>query len=121
MQRLYVQALLETNPLNLIGRATAAEITILARVEELCNSSDGQEEWQAMEDAITGLAALKREILRLQMAINREQPKLRNARLHRLAGDSSLFSSRARTRDRGTTLSGPPVKSAGRFLAEYTD
>ncbi len=79
-QRLYVEALLETNPLTLVGRVTAAEIAILSRVEDLCTTSDGQEEWQAMEDAITGLAALKREILRSQMATTPERPELRNAR-----------------------------------------
>jgi hypothetical protein len=83
-QRLYVEALLETNPLNLVGRVKAAEVAILSRIEELCTSSDEQEEWQAMEDAITGLAALKREISRSQLSTVPERAELRRARL--LAG-----------------------------------
>jgi hypothetical protein len=63
-QRLYVEALLETNPLNLAGRIAAAEKVMLLRVAELCTSSDGPEEWHAIEHAITGLSVLKREILK---------------------------------------------------------
>jgi len=62
-QRLYVDALLETDPLKLVGRVATAEKAILMRVEELCTSSDGAVEWQALEDAITGMSMLKREIL----------------------------------------------------------
>ena len=80
-QRLYVEALLETNPLNLVGRVKAAEVAILSRIEELCTSSDEQEEWQAMEDAITGLAALKREISRSQLSTVPERAEFRRARL----------------------------------------
>jgi hypothetical protein len=80
-QRLYVEALLETNPLNLVGRVKAAEVAILSRIEELCTSSDEQEEWQAMEEAITGLAALKREISRSQLSTVPERAELRRARL----------------------------------------
>jgi hypothetical protein len=40
-QRLYVHALLETDPLKLVGRVATAEKAILMRVEELCTSSDG--------------------------------------------------------------------------------
>jgi hypothetical protein len=62
-QRLYVDALLETDPLKLVGRVATAEKAILIRVEELCRSSDGAVEWQALEDAITGMSVLKREII----------------------------------------------------------
>jgi hypothetical protein len=63
-QRLYVEALLETNPLSLAGRVAAAEKVMLLRVAELCTSSDEPEEWHAIEHAITGLSVLKREILK---------------------------------------------------------
>jgi hypothetical protein len=63
-QRLYVDALLETDPLRLVGRVATAEKAILLRVEELCLSSDGAIEWEALEDAITGMSVLKREILK---------------------------------------------------------
>jgi len=62
-QRLYVDALLETDPQKLVGRVATAEKAILMRVEELCTSSDRAVEWQALEDAITGMLVLKREIL----------------------------------------------------------
>ncbi len=63
-QRLYVDALSETDLLKLVGRVATAEKAILSRVEELCTSSDGAVEWQAIEDAITGMSMLKREILK---------------------------------------------------------
>ena len=63
-QQCYVEALLETDPLNLAARVEIAERVILARVGELCMSSDGEEEWQAIEDAIKGLAVLRRETLK---------------------------------------------------------
>jgi hypothetical protein len=80
-QRLYVEALLETNPLILVGRVKAAEVAILSRIEELCTCSDEQEEWQAMEDAITGLAALKREISLSQLSTVQERAEIARARL----------------------------------------
>ena len=61
--RLYVEALLETEQGKLVRRVATAEKAILMRVEELCTSSDGAVEWQALEDAITGMSVLKREIL----------------------------------------------------------
>ena len=63
-QRLYVEALLETNPLNLVGAFAAAEVAILSRVEELCVTADAEEEWEAIEDAIHGLMVLKRGVLK---------------------------------------------------------
>src|ERR1700726_1953253 len=79
-QRLYVEALLETDPVNMTGKVAAAEVAILSRVEVLCTSSDGQEEWQAMEDAIRGLLELKREMLRSQMGARPEKPELTRIR-----------------------------------------
>jgi hypothetical protein len=62
--RLYVSALSETDPVKLVGRVAAAEKAILLRVEELCTSSDGAVEWQALEEAIKGMSVLKREMLK---------------------------------------------------------
>jgi hypothetical protein len=61
-QRLYTEALLETDPHNLAGLVALAEKAMLLRVAELCTVSDRQEEWQAVEDAIVGLSMLKREL-----------------------------------------------------------
>jgi len=71
-QRLYVEALLETDPGKLVGRVAAAEKVILLRVEELCRSSDEPTEWQAIEDAITGMSVLKREILKSKIGTKAE-------------------------------------------------
>jgi hypothetical protein len=61
-QRCYLEALLETDALNLAARIANAEKAILSRVEELCASSSGEEEWRAIEDAILGLSVLRKEI-----------------------------------------------------------
>jgi|HubBroStandDraft_6_1064221.scaffolds.fasta_scaffold12043_9 hypothetical protein len=61
-QRLYTEALLETDPHNLAGLVALAEKAMLLRVAELCTVSDRQDEWQAVEDAIVGLSMLKREL-----------------------------------------------------------
>jgi hypothetical protein len=63
-QQYYVEALLETDAVILAARVEIAKRVILARVEELCMSSDGEQEWRAIEDAISGLAVLRREILK---------------------------------------------------------
>ncbi len=70
-QQCYVEALLERDPVNLAPRVEIAERVILARVEELCVSSGGEEEWQAIEDAISGLAVLRREILKSPIEIKK--------------------------------------------------
>ena len=57
-----LKAFLETNPLNLPDRITAAEKAIASRTIELRTSPDVEMEWQAIEDAMNGLAILKREI-----------------------------------------------------------
>jgi hypothetical protein len=67
-QRLYAEALVEVNPLVLVERVAIAERAILSRVAELCTSSDDQTEWKAIEDAITGMAVLRREILKSRNA-----------------------------------------------------
>jgi hypothetical protein len=72
-QRLYIDALLETDPLSLAGRVSAAEKVMLLRVAELCTSSDEPEEWQAIEYAITGLSVLKREILQSPIGTKTER------------------------------------------------
>jgi hypothetical protein len=63
-QELYLNAFLETNPLNLSGRVVAAEKAIALRTTELRTSSEGELEWQAIGDAMKGLSILKREIKR---------------------------------------------------------
>jgi hypothetical protein len=63
-QRLYVEALVETNPQVLVERVAVADKAILSRVAELCTTSDDRVEWKAIEDAITGIAVLRREILK---------------------------------------------------------
>jgi hypothetical protein len=75
-QRLYVEALLETNPLNLVGAFAAAEVAILSRVEELCVTADAEEEWEAIEDAIHGLMVLKRGVLKSPTLIRAPHPQL---------------------------------------------
>jgi hypothetical protein len=72
-QRLYVEALLETDPLSVAARVAAAEKVMLLRVAELCTSSDEPEEWHAIEYAITGLSVLKREILKSSIGTKTER------------------------------------------------
>jgi hypothetical protein len=60
-QRLYVEALVETNTLKLIERVARAENALRLRAEELGLSSEGVEESRAISDAERGLSALKRE------------------------------------------------------------
>ncbi len=60
-QQLYVQALLETNPLNLAGRVATAEKAIFLRTKELRTGSGEQAEWHAIADAISSLSVLRRE------------------------------------------------------------
>ena len=67
-QRLYVEALVEVNPLVLAERVAVAEKAILSRVAELCTTSDDRAEWKAIEDAITGMAVLRRELLKSRNA-----------------------------------------------------
>ena len=67
-QRLYAEALVEVNPLVLVERVAIAERAILSRVAELCTTSDDPGEWTAIEDAITGMAVLRREILKSRNA-----------------------------------------------------
>jgi hypothetical protein len=68
-EEVYLKAFLETNPSNLSRRVADAEKAISLRTTELRESPDGEEEWQAIEDAINGLSILKREI-RAPMGIN---------------------------------------------------
>ena len=67
-QRLYVEALVEVNPLLLVERVAVAERAILSRVAELCTASDDPGEWTAIEDAINGISVLRKEILKSRNA-----------------------------------------------------
>ncbi len=58
----YLEAFLETNPDNLVQRVEAAENAIYLRTKELASGPDTKSEWQAIADAMAGLAILKREI-----------------------------------------------------------
>jgi hypothetical protein len=72
-QQCYVEALLETDAVNLVARVAIAERVILSRVEELCLSSGEEEEWRAIEDAISGLSVLRREIVKSSIGIKKNQ------------------------------------------------
>ncbi|HEV3305335.1 MAG TPA: hypothetical protein VGZ91_02750 [Candidatus Sulfotelmatobacter sp.] len=61
-QRLYVEALVETNTLKLVDRVARAEKALRLRAEELGMSSEGVEERRAISDAERGLSVLKGEI-----------------------------------------------------------
>jgi hypothetical protein len=60
-QEHYLDALIETNPLNLGGRVATAERAIFLRTKELRGSLLGPVERQAIADAINALSVLKRE------------------------------------------------------------
>jgi hypothetical protein len=66
---LYLKAFLETNPLHLPGRVADAEKAIGSRTIEMRTNANGELEWQAIEDAMNGLAVLKREV-RASMGIH---------------------------------------------------
>jgi hypothetical protein len=72
-QQCYVEALLETDTQNLAARIASAEKAILLRVQDICVSRDGQEEWQAIEDAISGLSVLRREFQKSSVGIKKDQ------------------------------------------------
>jgi hypothetical protein len=61
-QEFYLEAFLDTDPQNLASRVAAAENAIYQRTTELRSGPDGQAEWHAIADAISGLSILKREI-----------------------------------------------------------
>jgi hypothetical protein len=60
-RQLYVDALLETNPLNLADRVSTAEKAIFLRMEQLRVGSVEQAERHAIADAISSLSVLRRE------------------------------------------------------------
>jgi hypothetical protein len=60
-RQLYVEALLETNPLNLADRVLTAEKAIFLRRKELRVGSVEQAERHAIADAISSLSVLRRE------------------------------------------------------------
>jgi len=57
-----VEAFLETNSLNLVGRLAAAEKANPFAHKELRGNVGGPAERQAIADALNGLSVLKREI-----------------------------------------------------------
>ncbi len=61
-QDCYLEAFLDTNPLNLVGRIAAAEKAIFLRTEELRTTSGGELERQALADALSALSIFKRDI-----------------------------------------------------------
>jgi hypothetical protein len=65
---LYLEALVEVNPLVLVERVAIAERAILSRVADLCTTSDDPGEWTAIEDAINGISVLRKEILKSRNA-----------------------------------------------------
>jgi hypothetical protein len=60
-RQLYVEALLETNPLNLADRVSIAEKAIFLRTKELPVGSVEQAERHAIADATSSLSVLRRE------------------------------------------------------------
>jgi hypothetical protein len=60
-KQFYVEALLETNPLNLAGRVATAEKAIFLRTKELRVGPVEQAERHAIADAISSLSVLRRE------------------------------------------------------------
>jgi CHASE3 domain sensor protein len=58
----YLEAFLETNSDNLVQRVEAAESAIYSRTKELGSTAETKPEWQAIADAMAGLAILKKEI-----------------------------------------------------------
>lgn len=58
----YLRAFLETNSSSLPRRIADAENAISLRTTELRTSSGAELEWQAIEDAMSGLSILKREV-----------------------------------------------------------
>jgi len=80
-QQCYVEALLETDAVNLVARVSIAERVIVSRVEELCFSSGEEAEWRAIEDAISGLSVLRREILKSSIGKKGRTPDIVKPRL----------------------------------------
>ena len=62
-QEPYLDALMETDQRQLVGRVDFAERAILGRLKEIQSSSKRRTEEQAIEDALRGLTFLKREAL----------------------------------------------------------
>jgi hypothetical protein len=61
-QDYHLEAFLDTNPLNLVGRIAAAEKAIFFASEVLRASSGGEVERQTLAEALSGLSILKRDI-----------------------------------------------------------
>ncbi|MGA8145893.1 MAG: hypothetical protein WB987_18550 [Candidatus Acidiferrales bacterium] len=61
-QEPYLEALMEPDPRKLVSRVKSAEKAILMRLGATAVGAEGQSEAQALEDALSGLGVLKREI-----------------------------------------------------------
>jgi hypothetical protein len=60
-QEPYLEALMETDRLKIVGRVDLAERTIFTRLKEIQSSSKRRSEEQAIEDALRALTFLRRE------------------------------------------------------------
>jgi hypothetical protein len=60
-QKPYQEALMEINPQKLVTRINYAQIRIFLRWNELRTIPDGDEERQAMHDALSALLSLRRD------------------------------------------------------------
>ncbi len=94
----YLEAFLDTVPQNLVTRVAAAEKAIFLRTKELGTGSEAQEEWQAIADAMGGLAILKKEI-ESQLGIDAV----------RRPAFGSMASDMAEGRGRGSVLRAQPI------------
>jgi hypothetical protein len=62
-QRLYVEALLEVDAGTRVARLEAAEAAMYTRLQELRTVLDGHAEGRAIQDALLGLLASKRDMM----------------------------------------------------------
>jgi hypothetical protein len=62
-QPAYLAALVELDPKTLFERVMAAETAIFNRLQAMSQTSDGQTERQAIEDALASLRVLRRDAL----------------------------------------------------------
>jgi len=62
-QRLYLEALLKVDAGTRFSRLEAAEAAMYTRLQELRTVSDGHAEERAIEDALLGLLASKRDMI----------------------------------------------------------
>lgn len=97
-QDCYLEAFLDTVPENLVERVATAERAISLRTKELGRGIEAQQEWQAIADAMGGLAILKREI-----------KAERGTETERRPAFGAITSDMAEGRGRGTVLRAQPI------------